>query len=302
VKSKYINHKGLACLKPGHKIKFADYAIGADIYDQFRVILTGDENKPIIINERSLYPHVVCRTDVHPQYILDNIDTINKVCGDVKNIVYAVFDIKRYDLYERNKNFAAKLSVHFNKIYLWSLAWEDPLVKTFPCGFNYNYIQHFDSRVVKYFLKKEAEIPKSKLIGTAFSKMWPHLTDKIKDRRDLNHYSQEVNLIESFSSSFTDYLTKKSEYIYFACPRGVGIQSPKIFECFLCETVPVVTDAPYARQLRDDHNLPIHIVNKWSDLNEESLLNEYDAKYKNYDWYALINRFRVKNFIREFLQ
>ena len=82
---------------------------------------------------------------------------------------------------------------------------------------------------------------------------------------------------------------------------GVGLQSTKLYESFMCETVPILTDAPYARQLRDYHNLPILIVDNWENITVDYLIEIYEKNYKNYDWKSLKRKFYIDNFIDEFI-
>ena len=82
----------------------------------------------------------------------------------------------------------------------------------------------------------------------------------------------------------SEYYSKLCDYKFFACPLGNGIQTPKICESIMCETVPVVTDHIAHRELKYIYNLPLLIVKKWTDLNQNFLLNQYTSVYSNIDW------------------
>ena len=77
---------------------------------------------------------------------------------------------------------------------------------------------------------------------------------------------------------------------------GTGIQTPKICESILCETVPVVTNHIAHRELRDIYDLPLLIVDKWEDLTEDFLNEAYESKYKHINWQKEKSKFLVENF------
>ena len=93
-----------------------------------------------------------------------------------------------------------------------------------------------------------------------------------------------------------DYFEVLSDYKFFACPLGNGIQTPKICESILCETVPVVTSHIAHTELRDIYDLPLLIVDNWEDLTEEFLSEAYENKFKYIDWQKEKAKFLVENF------
>lgn len=283
----------LAMSRPGPEVNKQLYFKKSKFHRKFRIVY--GENETPIYNENSEYPHVFCAID--PQIILDNIDYINKVCGNNKNIIYGATD----SVYENLYDLSYELKKHFDNIFLEALKHEHSDIKTFPMGFIFSYIKKFDKNAFNKLINCSFNIQKEKLIGTAFGRQFPHLSNYLSDRINILEAVTHNKLIENFFCDFSEYHIKKSQYMYFASPQGNGIQSPKIYESMMCETVPVLTDAPYARQLRDLYNLPIYIIDEWENLNENHLIETYENKYKNYDWCSLKKRFHVDNFIDEFL-
>jgi hypothetical protein len=285
----------LAVSRPGRHTNKQVYFKTNNFYRQFRIVYAENRTTPIY-NENSKYPHIFC-AKTNPQIILNNIDYINKVCGKNKNIIYGATDTVNENLYD----LSYELKKHFDNIFLEALRKEHPNIKTWPMGFTCAYIKKFNKNAFNKLINCSYNIQKEKLIGTAFGNQWPILSNRLRDRINILEAITCNKLIENFYCDISEYHIKKSQYLYFASPQGNGIQSPKIYESMMCETIPVLTDAPYARQLRDLYNLPIYIIDEWENLNEKHLIETYENKYKNYDWYSLKKRFHVDNFIGEFL-
>ena len=290
----------LAILRPGSKTNRQIYFETSTLHQKFRIVYVGKNATPIY-NKNSEYPHVFCqlkgKLKANPQIILDNINYINKLCGRRKNIIFGCFDKTPKKLYD----LSYELKKHFDNIFLEALKYEHPNIKTWPMGFIFSYVKDFNKNVFSKLINCSYNIQKEKLIGTAFGNQWPKLSNRLSDRINILEAITHNKLIENFYCDISEYHIKKSQYLYFASPQGNGIQSPKIYESMMCETIPVLTDAPYARQLRDLHNLPIYIIDEWENLNENHLIETYENKYKNYDWCSLKKRFHVDNFIGEFL-
>ena len=174
-------------------------------------------------------------------------------------------------------------------------------MKVLPQAFNYGYLKTFNKKIFGDLVDSSFNVQKDKLIGTAFGKRWAKLSKRLIDRISLLEAIEHNGLIENFYCNVSEYHLEKSRYLYFACPRGVGLQSTKLYESFMCETVPILTDAPYARQLRDYHNLPILIVDNWENITVDYLIEIYEKNYKNYDWKSLKRKFYIDNFIDEFI-
>jgi hypothetical protein len=286
----------LAILRSGFGRNGYNYFKNAQIFQKFRIVICPPELGSIIHNKNSAYPHVFCKSSVNPEIIFENIDYINRRCGKNKNLILGCADSSR-NIYK----FGSELKKHFDNIFLEALNRDDPNIKTFPMGFTYRYVKEFNKDVFSKLINCSYNIQKEKLIGTAFGRQWPKLSNRLSDRINILEAIAHNKLIENFYCDLSEYHIKKSQYLYFASPQGNGIQSPKIYESMMCETVPVLTDAPYARQLRDLHNLPIYIIDEWENLNENHLIETYENKYKNYDWCSLKKRFHINNFIDEFL-
>lgn len=163
-------------------------------------------------------------------------------------------------------------------------------VKSIPMGMIVAYMyRNGEDNILDIFNNSTT---KTSLIGSAFGSIWRRHTHNIQDRKELLRFSRESKLINIFTCSPTDYIKMLSTYNFFACPLGTGIQTPKICECILTETVPVVTSHPVYNYLKK-LELPVIIVDKWSDLTRDILL-EYNEK-NDIDWVKCKNTYHVNN-------
>ncbi len=182
----------------------------------------------------------------------------------------------------------------FKKIYYEAKDIECDWVTTIPMGSIMVYMLRCGGDRILHHINKAKY--KTKLIGVAFGSRWPQLTDKINDRKLLLEFAKNSQFMDDMFCKPLEYYQKLCEYKFFACPLGNGIQTPKICESIMCETVPVVTDHVAHRELRDFYDIPLLIVNKWSDLTEEFLNQAYESKYRYIDWQKEKSKFLVKNF------
>ena len=237
-----------------------------------------------------------------------NIDSVtNNVYCDVKRLPKIKKILTNYNFQFNNLVCAGddiRLSVNieylreikhlFKNIYYEAKDIECDWVTTIPMGSIMAYTLRCGGDLILHHINKPKN--KTKLIGSAFGSKWPHLNNIIQDRVLLTDFTQNSNFIDNMFCDPLNYYERLCDYKFFACPLGNGIQTPKICESIMCETVPVVTDHIAHRELRDIYGLPLLIVDNWVDLTEESLNQSYNDKYKHMDWQNEKSKFLVKNF------
>lgn len=195
----------------------------------------------------------------------------------------------------KNIKHLQKIKHKFKKIYYEAKDIECDWVQTIPMGMIATYmLRNGGNDVILPQINKNKN--KTKLIASAFGSKWPFLTKKIADRSKLKNYTSNCSFIDDMFCEPNEYYVKLCDYRFFACPVGRGIQTPKICECVMCETVPVVTDHVAHRELRDVYDLPLLIVNEWSHLTEKYLNDQWDSTYSKIDWYEQKKKFFVDNF------
>jgi len=263
-----------------------------DVFTHFKVIIHPQKT---YVNPNSVTNDVYC--DVKKarrissetlSYLKKQSDNPNEI--QLGNLVCAGND---WPL-SRNIEFLKEVRHLFKKIYYEAKNIECDWVTTIPMGTIMGYILRCGGDQILHHINKPKN--KTKLIGSAFGSKWPHLTAKISDRRSLADFTQSSAFMDNMFCNPLDYFEKLSDYKFFACPLGNGIQTPKICESIMCETVPVVTNHVAHRELRDIYDLPLLIVDNWSDLTEELLNQSYESKFKQIDWQKEKSKFLVENF------
>jgi len=87
---------------------------------------------------------------------------------------------------------------------------------------------------------------------------------------------------------YTENMQRTSEYKFCICPEGNGFDTHRLWECFYLQTIPIVLNTPFIQILKKNIDLPMVMLNKWEDYDENQL--DY-SKYKFDD-----NYFRVLDF------
>jgi len=195
----------------------------------------------------------------------------------------------------KNIKYLQKTKHRFKKIYYEAKDVECDWVQTIPMGMIMAYMLRNggNDAILPQINKKKN---KTKLIATAFGSRFPHLTDRIPDRSKLEHFTNNCDFMDDMFCEPIEFYENLCDYRFFACPLGNGIQTPKICECIMCETVPVVTDHVAHRELRDIYDLPLLIVNEWTDLTEQFLNDQWNSVYSKVDWNLQKSKFLVSNF------
>lgn len=191
-------------------------------------------------------------------------------------------------------DFLKSIKHRFKKIYFEAKDVKCDWVQTLPMGVILAYLMRNGGNDILQHINKQKN--KTKLVASAFGNKYPQLTNKIKDRTTLQEFIKENDYVDDMSCDPLDYYEQLCKYKFFLAPLGRGIQTPKICECILCETVPVVTDHVAHRELRDIYGLPILIVDKWSDITEKLLNNQWNSVYSCVNWSEQKSKFQVKNF------
>jgi hypothetical protein len=99
---------------------------------------------------------------------------------------------------------------------------------------------------------------------------------KIENELLTNGFSKNKN------ENFEEYLACLTTHKYCISPPGRGIDTHRTWECLMVGTIPIVLSSPLDILFQ---NLPIIIVNDYSIITEQYLLNKYDEIHtKNYDF------------------
>lgn len=290
-----MDYFNLACVRSGKGVRDRRLYRNGGLYKQFRIVYCRGQ---AWVNENSRYPFIfTVKTGVDK--LLSDIDKIKDLCGDNTIVCNGGCDVFDRSFYKQQH----KLKDHFRAVYIENFRHKPTvdMLRVLPQSFASGYLAKFHRPTFPDMVDCTYDVKKEKLIGTAYGAAYPGLDKKIRDRVSLRKAVEEQKLIENFKCSFNEYHITKSKYKYFASPLGKGLQSAKIYESFICETVPVLIDLPYSRQLKDVHKLPIYLTPSWESLTEDALNKAYEQEFANHDWKKTKERFFVDNYVEEFL-
>lgn len=142
-------------------------------------------------------------------------------------------------------------------------------------------------------------LPKKKLITTAFGNQWSNLNKTIKERNDLINFCENNSWVSKNMWNPIMYYDKLWEYKYFICPLGNGIQAPKIYECLLVQTIPVCIKGPAFEDLKE-YGFPILLINNFNELNPTMLNYKYKNEFKDVNWEKVKYNLTIEGFAKKF--
>ncbi len=123
-------------------------------------------------------------------------------------------------------------------------------------------IQWFDNNI--FHKIRKLKIPKTKFIYFYFNQN-THPSRK-------QCYNKLINKLEwNSSKSKVDYFIELASHKYAICPRGNGLDTHRIWECIYLNTIPIVIKNDFPNIT----NLPIIILNDWSELDINKINNEF---------------------------
>ena len=192
-----------------------------------------------------------------------------------------------------------KITFNFNEIYYEAKDINVKKIKTIPMGLVLGCTLRNGGNDIILDVINRNNLPKKKLITTAFGSRFPHLNNCIKERKDLINFCEKNSWITKNMWNPIIYYDKLSEYKFFICPLGAGIQAPKIFECLLVETIPVCIKGPAFEDLKE-YGFPILLINNFNELNETMLNYKYENEFKDVNWEKVKYNLTIEGFAKKF--
>lgn len=177
-----------------------------------------------------------------------------------------------------------RLEVFFNKIFFEAFDIDHPDIDLMPIGLTEFYVRGIEDDVRQNLVATQ---DKEGLVLSAFGHFWPQLNDRIDDRKECEEFSLRSGFVRCGPFNRAQYFTELATHKYMLCPRGNGIQSPKMLEAFLSKCVPIMTDSPMARRLVD-RGAPILIVDFWDDITPGYLEAQYVGYKRMVDEFFLV--------------
>ena len=158
-------------------------------------------------------------------------------------------------------------------------------VKTFPMGLRVEYITRAGWKVVSDAVATAQQYPHPRplLVNAVWGKRFPHLDSLVGPRIALIKAMQNWTWVSRSMWDYEQYWQRVPQYRFSICPAGAGVQSPKIFECLVLQSVPVVTALPAFQDLKA-LGFPVVLVQRWYQLSEDLLLHAYEHHIRNVSW------------------
>jgi len=269
---------------PRHQVTLQRYR--PVIFDYFDVCFT---QKGVIENSIQTNSIYCCNDHKYIDQMIQHV-----LSDDISYNVLVLAGVDRH-----LSNFISKINQikhRFEKIYCETKDVDCDWVHTIPMGLIMMYVYRNGlntlTRVMTNKIKKES------LIGTAFGSIYPRL-NKLSDRDRLIKYTKTNDVITHFQCPPSEYFERLSKFQYFACPLGNGLQTPKLYECLLTETIPVVTDHIIYRDLQSQ-DVPVLIVNDWRDVTSR-LLDTHMSK-NTIDWVKVKRSCNIQTYIQKYVK
>ena len=90
-----------------------------------------------------------------------------------------------------------------------------------------------------------------------------------------------------------DYFNNLKDYRFILCPPGNGVDTHRIWESLLMNTIPILNNNNFSKNLVNK-KVPVLVVDEWKELNdydENYFVSEYEKIFKNSD----IQKFSTSN-------
>lgn len=92
---------------------------------------------------------------------------------------------------------------------------------------------------------------------------------------NIYNFLEFTNPIENFK--------RLSSYKFCICPRGNGIDTHRLAECWYLKVVPIILENDYVNIIKNNISLPIIILKDWNELKNMKLnYNDYNFNYDKY--------------------
>jgi hypothetical protein len=151
-----------------------------------------------------------------------------------------------------------------------------PDVHTIPMGLTPYYLIEARFEVVARAIATAASTPKLHLVCAAWGRFSPFLDEKLPMRQKLSAFVSKSDWISRVRWAPSDYWLHLPSYSFSLTPEGMGVQSPKLFECLLVRTIPVTNRHPAAEDLQR-MGFPIVIVDSWEEVTASFLRDQLAA-------------------------
>ncbi|GHP05883.1 hypothetical protein PPROV_000463000 [Pycnococcus provasolii] len=115
---------------------------------------------------------------------------------------------------------------------------------------------------------------KDKLVLAAFGKMWKG-TMRHQDRKDAAKAVNASSFMEFSDVPYLKWWDELKRHKFMLAPLGNGLQTPKVTEALLVQTIPIVRNCQAYRDLKA-YGFPIVVVDSYAEVTESNLRRWWD--------------------------
>lgn len=127
-------------------------------------------------------------------------------------------------------------------------------------------------------------IPKTNNIYFNF-KLETNLIKRIQCFNEISKYLTLLNNIDEIEN-----FKRLASYKFCICPEGNGVDTHRLWECWYLKVIPIVLKTNFIEILIKNIDLPIIVLDKWSDINININYNNYN--FDNYNKYLDFNNYK----------
>ena len=99
-------------------------------------------------------------------------------------------------------------------------------------------------------------------------------TNYAKRKHCYDALKTKIEWLENITPS--ENIKRLAQYKFCICPEGNGVDNHRLWEALYLKTVPIVINSEFSKVIKN-YNIPVMILDDWSDLNIETLdYNSYN--------------------------
>lgn len=217
---------------------------------------------------------VVIKNNEDPKFVWCKISEIQEMVKVLKNIRPKVIWLAGKDRPHLSQLDKKSLNALINsgaKIYYEPKDLELKNFYTAPLGYNTDYLERVHrSKIDEAVAHSESLFHEKKGVLAAWGHIWGGLDNSIQDRIDANKFALQAEFVDRRMIDKEYWWSELASYRFIISPLGNGIQTPKIFEALLVQTIPILINIQANRDLKE-YGFPVVIVNRWDEITEEKL-------------------------------
>ena len=165
-----------------------------------------------------------------------------------------------------------ELSRYFSEIYYEAKDCNFGSVRLMPIGLQEFYLRGVEGDF-RHWMDHCPE--KKERVLAAWGAWWPHLNETIPDRRAAFAFAQDHSFVETGVYPRREYLERVATSRFLLCPRGNGVQAPKLIEALLLGCLPICTRHTSSAELQS-RGMPLVLVDRWEELTPQRLESEWE--------------------------